>query len=102
VPPEVHCRIQNLSSISSGQLDAIAETYQPLFDLYRKARLVMTERSKSPLPDVNLQAENYTDELKNLADEISPSPNPSSTIRGESSKLDLLRHLLNLVQQSKT
>jgi hypothetical protein len=107
VPSEVRTQLKKLNSVSSdnvGRLDSIAKTHPPLYTLYREARLVIgddSERNKGPIPEIDREVENASEELINLADEIFNSSNPTSTIKQASSKPGVLKRLLNLVKQPR-
>jgi hypothetical protein len=107
VPSEVRTQLKQLGSVSSasiGRLHYIAEAYPPLYTLYQEARLVIgdgSERNKGPIPEIDREVENASEELINLADEIFNSSNPASTIKQASNKPGVLKRLLNLVKQPR-
>lgn len=107
VPSEVWTKLKQFDSVSSssiGKLHFIAEGYPPLYTLYQEARLVIgdeSERNKKPIPEIDREVENASEELINLADEIFTSSDPTSTIKQASNKPGVLKRLLNLVKQPR-
>lgn len=107
VPSEVRIQLNQFGSVSFsciGRLHSTAEAYPPLFKLYQEARLAIggdTERNKLPVPEIDPHAENYNQELINLADEIFKDPNPVETCRKKSNQPGVLFSLLSLIKQSR-
>jgi hypothetical protein len=109
VPNKLKVQLKQLGSVSSaniGELEIIAESHPPLYTFYREARRGIRndniERTKGPLPDPDLDAENLSMELTNLADQVFSSPDPVSTIQRASNNSGVLKRLRNLVDRLKT
>jgi hypothetical protein len=109
IPIEVKRELENLGHISSanvGALNSIAEKNSQLMILYREARQVIgddNERSKGKPPIIDHQSQRDNQELINLLDEISTSPNPKCTLIDKtSSDSSVLSRLLHLVRQPRT
>jgi hypothetical protein len=99
---------QQLNAMSDApdpdKLDAIAENYPPLNELYEEAREIFqdydSERSKGSLPaKPDEKAESQTGEEPN---DVFRAGNSVDAAKQEAEKSGTLRQLLQLIQQSKT
>jgi hypothetical protein len=105
LPPDLQAQLNEMSDApDADKLDAIAEDYPPLNELYQAAREIFqdydSERSKGPLPTKpDEKAESQTGEEAN---DVFRSGNSVEAAKQAAEKSGILKQLLQLIKQPKT